>query len=443
MQNELLTHLLDKLKSHPKWIYQINIHEWSTDFLRFYHSQTNYNISKENVSLYVSIYEDKKSFGFNIDQITQQNIDRAIANAEAIISTLPADPDFVDVETDLTKNTEYPKVSNITAVSLDTKIAVLTQIAAAADELDFELYGSFICNYQVNRVLNSNGLDKQYVSTPIYFEAKAVHNQTQVTVLETFGGEDYSLFDEAAFIEAITAKMRFALNPVVDAEPGEYDVILAPRCIAEFMQYLSHSMSAGSVDQKSSCFEGKQGQKLFPEYVSITDDPTDPAVISFDYNGDGHIYQRLPLVENGVFQAFMCGNYYSHKTGLPNNGNTGSCLVLSSGDMELDALIGSVQNGLYISSLHYMNYINQKETSVTGLTRDGTFLIKDGKITNVVNSLRFTEKLTRIFENIVELENQSYTIPFSENYGSFGIESARAPHVWVKNFNITSSTKTI
>jgi predicted Zn-dependent protease len=111
--------------------------------------------------------------------------------------------------------------------------------------------------------------------------------------------------------------------------------------------------------------------------------------------------------------------------------------------MELDELIGSVQNGLYISSLHYMNYINQKETSVTGLTRDGTFLIKDGKITNVVNSLRFTEKLTRIFENIVKLENKGYTIPFSENYGSFGIESTRAPHVWVKNFNITSSTKTI
>jgi predicted Zn-dependent protease len=90
-----------------------------------------------------------------------------------------------------------------------------------------------------------------------------------------------------------------------------------------------------------------------------------------------------------------------------------------------------------------MNFINEKETSVTGLTRDGTFLIENGKITKVVNNLRFTEFISRIFQHITMLEDKSYTIPFSDNYEMFDISSAKAPHVLVKGFNITSSTKTI
>jgi predicted Zn-dependent protease len=220
-------------------------------------------------------------------------------------------------------------------------------------------------------------------------------------------------------------------------------VILAPRCIAEYMQYLSGGMSAYSLDQKSSCFEGKQDTAVFPATITITDDPSDERLITFDYNSDGHIYKKLSLVEKGVFKNFMCNNYFSHKIGLPKNGNSGSCLVLAEGNVSLEEMLKSVENGLYISSLHYMNWINVKETSVTGLTRDGTFMIQNGEITNVVNSLRFTEKITRIFENILELEDKSYTIPFSGNYEFFGIESSRVPHVLVKNFNITSSTKTI
>ena len=67
-------------------------------------------------------------------------------------------------------------------------------------------------------------------------------------------------------------------------------------------------------------------------------------------------------------------------------------------------MIGSVKRGLYISSLHYMNFINRRETSLTGLTRDGSFLIEDGKITKVVNNLRFTENISDIIKNITDLK---------------------------------------
>ena len=105
-------------------------------------------------------------------------------------------------------------------------------------------------------------------------------------------------------------------------------------------------------------------------------------------------------------------------------------------------MISSIKHGLYISSLHYMNFINMRDTSLTGLTRDGTFLIEDGKITKVVNNLRFTEHISDIMNNVTALENKDYTIPFSSNYGAFSINTAKH-HAKIKEFFISSSTKTI
>ncbi|MDZ4121303.1 MAG: TldD/PmbA family protein [Candidatus Cloacimonadaceae bacterium] len=440
---DTLQYLLDALKAHPELKWVINQQSWQTDFLRFFKSQTNYNITKENLSLSLSIYKGKKNFSFNIDDPQPQSIDTAMEKALGIIDSLPEDPDFVDIETDLRTATQKKTVNNIVAVSLDTKTRILQKVADIVQPHGFGIYGTFICNFSSERVLNSNGVDKSYSSSPIYLEVKAVHDTTQVTVLETFGGEDFGRFDQDDFCERLLKKVIHGTAEIVDMEAGTYDVVLAPRCIAEFVQYISWGMSARALDQRSSFFEGKLDTQVFPENITITDDPSDPDVISSSYSGEGHLYQRLPLIEKGVFKNFMCNCYYSHKTGLPENGNSANCLVLSGGDKSLEEMIGSIDKGLYISSLHYMNFINEKETSLTGLTRDGTFLIENGKISRVVNSLRFTERIERILSNILLLENKSYTIPFSGNYEFFDIEAVKAPHVVVRDFNITSSTKTI
>lgn len=438
-----LLYLKSVLDAHPELQYEISERAWSTDFLRFYHSQTNYNISKDNLSLSAVVYKGKKSFNFNLDNATPEKIDAAVRDALAVIDKLPEDPDFVDLENDLTLAAPRPLKNNIKAIPLALKTRILANVSAAAMMYDFDIFGTFVCNYQKYRLINSNGLDKSSATSPIYLEVKAVHNKSQITVLETFGGEDFDYFDDQDFTERLVQKIKYCANPVIDAEPGHYDVILAPRCLAEYTSYLTYGMSARALDQHSSFFEGKVGQKVFPEHITIVDDPSDPEMIRADYGSDGHIYRFLPLIEQGVFRNFLCNNYFSHKTGQPKNGNTASCLKIAPGAKTLDELFAGVQKGLYISSLHYMNFINPRETSLTGLTRDGTFLIEDGKITKVVNSLRFTERIDRILNNVAELENRCYTIPYSGNYESFDVETVKAPHALVRDFNVTSSTHTI
>ncbi|MBP7310683.1 MAG: TldD/PmbA family protein [Candidatus Cloacimonetes bacterium] len=441
--HDSISYLHQQLKSHPELKYEISSLDWQTDFLRFYHSQTNYNISKHSIQLAAKLFLGKKSYGFKIMDPDAAKIDEALATALEIMPNLSEDPDFVDVEDDLAKAPERKQPNNLIAIPLELKTEILAHLAKATEPYDFEIYGTFICNFVQGRLINSKGLDKESSNSPIYLEVKAVHKKSQITVLETFGGEDFAYFNKDEFTTRLLKKMQACANPVVDIEPGHYDVILAPRCLAEFTSYLGYGMGARALDQHSSYFEDKLNTQVFPEWINITDDPGDPELIHRDYGSGGKLYRPLKLVEKGVFRAFLCDNYYHHKTGLPNNGNTASCLVIDTGDKSLEEMIAKVKNGLYISSLHYMNFINPKETSLTGLTRDGTFLIKDGKITNVVVNLRFTEKIDRIISSITALENRSYAVPFSENYHIFDIETIKAPHALVSAFNITSSTHQI
>ncbi len=441
--HDSISYLHQQLQSHPELKYEISSLDWQTDFLRFYHSQTNYNISKHSTQLAAKLYLGKKSYDFKVIDPNTAKIDQALATALEILPSLTEDPDFVDVEDDLAKAPERKQQNNLHSIPLDMKTQILSDLAKATAPHKFEIYGTFICNYVQGRLINSNGLDKESSNSPIYLEVKAVHQESQITVLETFGGEDFAYFNQDEFTSRLLEKVKNCTNPVVDIEPGHYDVILAPRCLAEFTNYLAYGMGAHAYDQHSSYFEDKLDKQVFPEYINITDDPTDPELIHRDYGSGGKLYRPLKLVENGVFRAFMCNKYYHHKTGLPNNGNTASCLRIGTGNSSLEEMISRVKNGLYISSLHYMNFINPKETSLTGLTRDGTFLIKDGKITNVVVNLRFTEKIDRIISGITALENRSYAVPFSENYHIFDIETIKAPHALVSAFNITSSTHQI
>ncbi|MDA3813443.1 MAG: TldD/PmbA family protein [Candidatus Cloacimonetes bacterium] len=435
--------LINICEKYPQLKLNFQYKIWETDFLRFYQSQINYNISKTSISLSTTIHKGKKSYSFSLKDPTKEILQNKIDDVLKIIDQLPEDPDFVDLEDDLSKSAEKEKINNIEKVTLDKKIEILEKFSKAVAPYDFKIYGTFICNYRTLYIINSNGLDKREISSPIYLECKAVNQKNEVTVLEAYGGERFENFNEEEFSSNLTKKVIAAIGEVVDVEAGEYQVVLAPRCIGEYFMYLESSIHAQSLDSKQSYFEGKVDEKVFPEIVTITDDPNHPELINFDYNGDGHIYKKLPIIEKGIFKNFFVDNYYGRKLKMKKNGAEGGALVMDTGDKSLSEMIGSVKRGLYISSLHYMNFINRKETSITGLTRDGTFLIEDGKITNVVNNLRFTENISDIIKGITDIENRSYTIPYSDNYGEFGIYSARMPHVKVNGFKISSSTRTV
>lgn len=424
--------------------FEFRLAEWETDFLRFFNSQTNYNISKKTYSVYGTIEKAQKKYSFSLSNPTEATLREAVLEGLSIVEQLPPDPDFVNFE----DNKEIFEYKNLTTslekVSLDQKIAILDKIAAMAAKYDFGIYGSFITLAVKSWQINSNGLEKLHFSSPVMLDVKGVSNKNMVTVINNYGGNNLDNFNIDSFIAQLESRIKYGQLPVVDMEPGEYEVILSPLAANELLQMLSYGIYASSLDSKEAFFEGKIDQKVFPECVTISSLPQSPKVINFGYNSDGYLAKDLKVIDKGVFKNFFVDNYFGHKLKMEKNGSVGNdALVMEAGDKSLDQMIKGIKKGLYISNLHYMNFINQKETSVTGLTRDGSFLIEDGKIVNVVNNLRFTEKISEIFEHITELEKSSHTIPISSNYDNFGIYSSCLPHIKTSRFKISSSTKTI
>jgi len=448
MENHQLENLKQSLheiiSDYPDVKISIVLYHWQTDFLRFFKSQTNYNISKNHLGTEVQLYKDKKNYSFTVNNPTSELVRNSIDEALKVIDKLPPDPHFVDLETQTEKGLEASKPNPIELISLEKKIEILNDIKSVISPLDFDLYGTFICNYEKYYLMNSNGLDKKWESSPYYLEIKAVSNKNEVTVLSCNGGENFSDSDITILKTDLLEKCKQSLTEVIDLPSGNYEVILAPRCIGDFLAYYKYSnLRVSSVDRQETELEGKIGEQVFPEFFSLYDSPQHRHVVTSDYGSNGRLIKELPLFEKGVFKNFLVDFYYGNKLNYEINGNTGSCLVMSTGDTKLEDMIKGVKKGLYISSFHYMNFINPRETSITGLTRDGTFLIEDGKITKVVNNLRFTEKITDVIRNIESIEDKASVFPMSDNYGTFSISAYSMPHVKIKQFYISSSTKTV
>jgi len=436
--------LKKSIDDHPDHDLQFTVKDWETDFLRFYDSQTNYNISKASLTVSGTIVKDKRKYSFSLSNPTEDQLKKTIAEGIRIIPSLPQDPDFDSFEDDKTAYKYGEKKTSIEKVSLENKLDILKKLADMADKHGFGIYGTFITMKHQGYIINSEGIDKEIFISPVMLDVKAVARKNMVTVIHSFGGNDLTYFDEPGFASTFEAKIKKAALDVVDVEPGDYKVILGPHAASELLNYMLFGAYAASVDRGDSYFKDLKDKKVFPESFSVTSDPENPRLITIPYNEDGHIARKLDVIDKGVFKNFFVDHYFSKKLGMEKSGTVGlGAVTVDEGDKTLEELISGIDRGLYISNVHYMNFINQQETSVTGLTRDGTFLIENGKITKVVNNLRFTEKIAEIFRNASGIENVQNPVPHSENYGEFEIYSSLIPHIMSDKFKITSSTKTI
>ena len=145
------TGLLEKLCAQTSDLkYSFHYKEWETDFLRFFNSEVNYNISNSVTSLGAAVYKGKKKYSFFISNPDEQQLKQNIDKALSIIDRLPEDPDFVDIEDNLDIAESKDKTNNIEVVSLDKKIDILRTIADSVANYGFNIYGTFICNYEKN-----------------------------------------------------------------------------------------------------------------------------------------------------------------------------------------------------------------------------------------------------------------------------------------------------
>lgn len=218
-------------------------------------------------------------------------------------------------------------------------------------------------------------------------------------------GSAHAASSRLADIDAVAAgqlaadRAHDSMNPS-DVEPGVYEVVLAPECVATIAVFLSVYGFNAKMHQEGQSF-ADVGTTQFDERLSIWDDATDQRALGVPFDFEGTPRSRVDFVRDGAVvglahdrrTAARVGGSSTghHAAGSDSWGPLATNLFVGSGGRTVGELIAGVERGLYVATFNYCRVLDPKSMVVTGLTRNGTFLVEDGEITGAVSNLRFTQ----------------------------------------------------
>lgn len=252
-------------------------------------------------------------------------------------------------------------------------------------------------------------------------------------------------------------KARRSMEPVA-VEPGRYTTILEPTAVGNLVQLIAGAASARAADEGRSFFSkpgggNKIGTKVVDERVSITSDPFALDGPDLPFFADGFPARRIAWIEEGVVRNLAYDRYWAMKQGRePNIGSGGGGFAggggggvpggirMSGGSSSLDDLIRSTERGILVTRFWYIRPVDPRTILYTGLTRDGTFLIENGRVTRPVKNLRFNESPIFMLNN---LEGMTPAVRVSATEGGNPGRPVIVPAIKVHDFAFTSLSDAI
>jgi PmbA protein len=230
-----------------------------------------------------------------------------------------------------------------------------------------------------------------------------------------------------------------------DLGPGRYDVVLEPLAVSTLAGFLAYVGFGGrTILEGRSALSGKQGQKVTGDAITIYDDALSPATLGLPFDFEGTPKRHVDLIRDGVFvsgvhdrrSAKMAGEESTgHALPPPNpDGAFPLNLFLGTGDASLPDMVAAVERGLLVTRFHYSNVVNPMDTTITGMTRDGTWLIENGEIVHAVKNLRFTQSILEALSNAEMVGRES------EIAGEFFFAASRVPALLIRGFNFSGAS---
>ena len=254
---------------------------------------------------------------------------------------------------------------------------------------------------------------------------------------------DWSRINAASLGARAIEKARLSRSPVA-IEPGRYTVVLEPTAVGNLVQLIAGALSARSADEGRSFFArpgggNKIGLKVVDERVTLLSDPLDPEAPATPFTLEGLPLGRTVWIENGVVRNLAYDRYWAERQSRPASA-AGATLRMSGGSATIEEMIASTRRGLLVTRFWYIRGVDARTILYTGLTRDGTFLIENGRITKAVKNLRFNESPIFMLNNI-EAMGAPVRVSASEAGGAGS--AIVVPPLKVRDFTFTSLSDAI
>jgi predicted Zn-dependent protease len=227
-----------------------------------------------------------------------------------------------------------------------------------------------------------------------------------------------------------------------DVEPGRFAVVLEPSAVSTLVGFLAWIGFGGRMLLEGrSCLSGREGEHVAAEHVTIYDDAAEAGTLGLPFDFEGVRRERVALIDHGVFQggvydlrtARLAGRQATgHALPPPNpEGPFPLNLFMEPGDADVDRMVADTERGLLVTRFHYSNVVHPVESTITGMTRDGTFLIEHGEIAHPVKNLRFTQSI------LDALRDTSAVGRDTELASEFFFSASRVPALRADAFNFS------
>jgi PmbA protein len=240
------------------------------------------------------------------------------------------------------------------------------------------------------------------------------------------------------------AKCRDSQRPR-DLEPGRYEVVLEPLAVSTLVAFLGYVGFGGrGIAEGRSPFSGKEGQRVCGENVDVFDDALSEQTLGLPFDFEGTPKRRVSLIDKGVFRSGVHDRRSAKQVGTESTGHALPApnpegafplnLFLGSGDATLEQLISSVKRGLLVTRFHYSNVVHPIETTITGMTRDGTWWIEDGEVAYPVKNLRYTQSILEALSNVEAIGSESVLA------SDFFFSASRVPALRISGFTFSGKS---
>jgi predicted Zn-dependent protease len=376
---------------------------------RFANNQIHQNLVRERVQVGIRAVLGKKIGVLGINSLEKEALGRAVEEAVELARNQREDKAYPGLPRS-TKYTQIKAFSEKTASFAPKQRAKEVQkTIKQAKSSKLGSFGAFSTGVTELVVANSHGLFGYFPQTEASFSTTMMG--------ESSSGYGSSLNLDVGKLE-IEEEAKKAIKTVLKGrnpepiEPGEYEVVLSPEAVNSMLTYLSYlAFGARAYHEDRSFLSGKLGKKVMDEKITISDDALDGRGMPMPFDLEGSAKKRIMLIEKGVAKTIVYDSYLASKYKGKNTGHglaapntldalAGHLVLAPGGSSEAEMLKG-IKKGLYVSRFWYVNAHHHKSLTITGLTRDGTFLIENGEISQPVVNLRFTQSIPEALSGVV------------------------------------------
>ncbi|MGY3793456.1 TldD/PmbA family protein [Aquimarina sp. 433] len=384
---------------------------------------------RSNQTLVVQSSFGKKSGTATIDEFDDESLKKVVKRAEELAKLSPENPEFMAPLGPQEYDKSITFKESTAKITPDYRAEVANSSIGPAAAKNVTAAGFFNDSSGFSAMMNSNGLFAYNQSTNASFTVTMRSNDGTGSGWVTRDYNDVSKFNAAeaskiAIDKAVMSKEAKAI------EPGKYTVILEPAASVGLLGNMAFAFNARTADEGRSFMskEGggtKLGEKIVDERVNIWSDPLNPDVPTGTWNGSGQPLKKTTWIENGVVKNLAYSRFWAQKKGVdpvpfPNG------FIMQGGDASLEDLIKGTKKGILVTRLWYIRSVDPQTLLYTGLTRDGTFYIENGKIKHPVKNFRFNESPIIMLNNLETLGKQ------------VRIDGNLVPYMKIRDFTFTS-----